>query len=90
MLPDYPHGHGVYVMHTPILNIDDIGLFVVNGEGYIKQYRGDHLHSLNPDYPDIPLLESDDVRLVGKVLGPVNVSDYPTEEEKKVLNELRM
>ncbi len=85
MLPDYPDGQEVYVMHTRALNIGDIGLFVVNGEGYIKQYLGDRLHSLNPDYGDIPLLESDDARIIGKVLGPVSDHDHPTEEEKKIL-----
>ncbi len=90
MLPDYPDGQEVYVMHTQALNIGDIGLFVVNGEGYIKQYLGDRLHSLNPDYGDIPLLESDDARIIGRVLGPVSDHDHPTEEEKKVLAELGM
>lgn len=31
-----------------------IGIFAVNGDGYIKELHGQRLHSLNPKYEDIP------------------------------------
>ena len=48
MEPDFHDGQDVYVEHTPDLEIGEIGLFVINGDGFIKQYQGDHLHSLKP------------------------------------------
>lgn len=74
---------------TPDLEIGEIGLFVVNGDGFIKQYQGDHLHSLNPEYDDIQLSEFDESRTVGRVLGVVEESDYPTREEQAVLAEIQ-
>ena len=88
MEPDFRDGQDVYVEHTVDLDIGEIGLFIVNGEGYIKQYKGDRLHSLNPEYNDIRLNESDNMRIVGRVLGVVNSTDYPTRDEQIVLEEI--
>ena len=88
MEPDFHDGQDVYIEHTPDLEIGEIGLFVVNGDGFIKQYRKNCLHSLNPEYDDIQLVEFDETRIVGRVLGVVNESDYPTREEQAVLDEI--
>lgn len=88
MRPRYLHGQDVYVEAADDIRIGDIGIFVVNGSGYIKERRMDCLHSLNPNYPDIRLQESDDIRCYGRVLGPVAAEDYPTPEEQAVLEEL--
>ena len=52
MEPMFHHGQDVYVEHTPDLEIGEIGLFIVNGNGYIKQLQDGYLHSLNPEYDD--------------------------------------
>ncbi len=88
MEPMFHHGQDVYVEHTPDLNIGEIGLFIVNGAGYIKELQDGYLHSLNPEYDDIPLHESDTTRIVGRVLGAVDKDDYPNDDELKVLQEL--
>ena len=88
MEPAFHHGQDVYVEHTPELEIGEIGLFVVNGNGYIKQLQDGYLHSLNPDYEDIQLHESDAIRCVGRVLGAVDKDDYPKDDELKVLQEI--
>lgn len=88
MEPRFHHGQDVFVSHTAELAPGEIGLFVVNGEGFIKEWAGDRLHSLNPEYPDIRLSDGDDARCVGRVLGPVDREDYPTPEELAVLQEL--
>jgi len=49
------------------IELGETGLFIVGGERYIKIYRGDHLESINTDYPDIQLDESS--ICTGKVLG---------------------
>ena len=88
MEPVFHHGQDVLIEHTGELHPGEIGLFVLNGDGYIKEWAKDRLHSLNPAYPDIRLHESDDFRCVGRVVGAVDEADYPTEEEEKILQEL--
>lgn len=88
MEPKFHDGQDVYVEHTPELAIGEIGLFVINGDGFIKQYQGSYLHSLNPEYGDIQLGEYDESRTVGRVLGVVEDGDYPTREEQRVLEEI--
>ena len=88
MRPKYQNGQEVYVEDADELRIGEIGIFVVNGAGYIKQRQPDRLHSLNPAYPDIFLTETDDIRCYGRVLGPVPQHDYPTPEEEAVLEDL--
>ncbi len=89
MEPDFHDGQDVYVEHTQVLRIGEIGLFVVNGDGFIKQYQGHYLRSLNPEYPNIRLGEFDDMRIIGRVLGVVGESDYPTREEQRALAEMQ-
>ena len=88
MEPVFHHGQDVLIEHTGELRPGEYGLFVVNGEGYIKEWAADRLHSVNPDYPDIHLQESDDFRCVGRVVGTVDETDRPTAEEEKILEEL--
>ncbi len=88
MRPKYRNGQDVYVEDTDDLRIGEIGVFVVNGVGYIKQRQMDRLHSLNPAYPDIMLNDTDDIHCFGRVIGAVLPSDYPTPEEEAVLEEI--
>ncbi len=88
MEPLYGDRQEVYVQHCAELRLGEIGIFVVNGEGFIKQYGGGVLHSLNPRRADIILHPDDDVRLVGRVLGPVDPGDYPTLEDQAILDEI--
>ena len=88
MKPRYLNGQDVYVEPAADLRIGEIGIFVINGAGYMKERQMDRLHSLNPAYPDIPLYETDDIRCYGRVLGLVPPEDYPTMEEQAVLEEI--
>ena len=89
MEPDFHDGQDVYVQHTQDLEVGEIGLFVINGDGFIKEYQRDHLHSLNPEYDDIQIGEFDEGFIVGRVLGVVDTGDYPTREEQSVLDEIQ-
>ena len=89
MEPMFHHGQDVFVEYTTELSAGEIGLFVVNSEGFIKEWATDRLHSLNPEYTDIILHEDDQFRCIGRILGPVNKEDYPTPEELVVLEELQ-
>lgn len=88
MLPDYSNGDRVMVEHCPTLSEGDIGIFVVNGEGMIKEYHHDHLHPLNPEYPDIFFHENDDIRCVGLVLGKLTDDLLPTRDEQYMIDEI--
>jgi len=68
MEPEYPDGHIAWVRISPEVREGDVGVFVLNGEGYIKKYEDNKLVSLNPKYTPIELSECDNVRIVGIVL----------------------
>ncbi|MBO4548082.1 MAG: LexA family transcriptional regulator [Abditibacteriota bacterium] len=69
MEPRFSGGDIVAVQETPGLDYGEIGVFVLNGEGYIKVYDPEGLVSLNPKYDVIKPREGDDFRTVGRVLG---------------------
>jgi hypothetical protein len=47
----------------------ELGIFILDGEGYFKVYGGDHLISLNKNYGDIPLKNFQSVICCGRVIG---------------------
>ncbi len=69
MEPIYHDGDVVLVRKMPSVEVGEIGIFYVDGSGYIKKYGGDRLISLNSAYDDIPLDEN--TRCFGKVIGRV-------------------
>lgn len=71
MEPEYYHDDIVLVKKQPEINIGEIGIFVLNGEGYIKKYGGDRLVSLNKKYKDILLSDNDNCVCAGKVIGKI-------------------
>ncbi len=75
MEPTYHNGDHVYVQHTKELKYGEVGIFIVSGVPYIKEYRKNGLYSHNRNYRIMKLTDDDDVRLVGRVLGRVNEDD---------------
>lgn len=73
MEPEYHDQDIVFVKQQPILVNGDIGIFVLNGEGFLKKFEitpaGYCLVSLNDSYPNMQISEGCDFRIVGKVLG---------------------
>ena len=57
------------VRTQPTVDVGEIGIFIVNGNGFIKKQGEDRLISLNPDYDDVEISEWDEVYCKGKVLG---------------------
>ncbi|MGU8085152.1 LexA family transcriptional regulator [Streptococcus suis] len=72
MEPEYHSGDYVFVKLSVDLSDGDIGVFAYNGDAYIKQLRitdqGAYLHSLNPDYDNIPITADTDFRIIGEVV----------------------
>ena len=73
MEPKFHNGDYILVRKQPAVDIGQIGIFGVDGKGYIKKYGGDKLISLNKKYSDIPLNE--DSRCFGLVLGVTDISE---------------
>ena len=73
MEPKFHNGDYILVRKQPAVDIGQIGIFGVDGKGYVKKYDGDKLISLNKKYPDIPLNE--DSRCFGLVLGVTDISE---------------
>lgn len=73
MNPMFQNGDNVLVNTQQRVEIGDIGIFILDGNGYIKKFAEDRLISLNPDYDDIYPSEFGDCRCVGKVLGKTEI-----------------
>ena len=67
MEPIYHNGDTLLVEMTDFVDIGEIGIFLVNGECYVKERQETELRSLNPEADNIPLDES--ARCMGKVVG---------------------
>lgn len=75
MEPKYPDKAVVFVKSTQVVEPGEVGIFLLDGQTYIKQLLVEKgsgqvfLHSLNPEYSDIEVSPYADFRPQGKVLG---------------------
>ena len=88
MLPTFRDGDDLLVEYTPEINPGEIGIFIVAGEGFVKEYQSDGLHSHNARYKTIHPTPDDNFRCIGRVLGVVTEDMLPTARELAVLNEV--
>lgn len=75
MEPHFADGDYIVVDPNQIPEQGDIGIFIIEDEGFVKQLGEKSLHSLNSKYDDIPL--TPDVRQAGKVLGTIVPANAP-------------
>ena len=73
MEPVYYDGDIVLIKSQPAIDSGEIGIFIIENNGYIKKYGGDRLISLNAKYDDIMFsdYDPDDIRCMGLVIGRV-------------------
>ncbi|MBO4423818.1 MAG: helix-turn-helix domain-containing protein [Clostridia bacterium] len=71
MEPRFFNGDIVIVESCREIPEGKVGIFLYNGESYIKKFGGDRLISVNQKYPDIVFGENDDIRCLGLVLGTI-------------------
>ena len=71
MEPDYFDGDIALVNQYDEMSPGDVGVFIINGEVYVKELGNGELISHNHDYENIPIRESDNVVCMGKVIGKV-------------------
>lgn len=71
MEPDFSHEDIALVQRDAEMHIGDVGVFIVNGDAFIKELGEKELISRNKDYKNIPIHEGDNVVCMGKVIGKV-------------------
>ena len=76
MLPHYKNNDIVLVRSQPEVAVGEIGIFTIDGEGYIKERGENRLISLNPEYDDICFKEGQDIRCKGLVIGTLEDEDF--------------
>ena len=69
MEPKIKNGDYLFIKNTPQVDYNTIGIFQVDGANYVKKLRQGYLESLNPEYADVQLDESNDIRTIGEVVG---------------------
>ena len=69
MEPKYRSGDVLLIEETPSVAVGELGIFVLDGMGYFKEYAGNALRSLNPAYAPIMLKDFERVECYGRVVG---------------------
>lgn len=69
MSPDFHDGDVVLVKEQPEIEIGQVGIFIYNNEGFIKERGEDYLISRNPEFDNIVPEEDDQIICKGLVLG---------------------
>ena len=69
MEPKYHDGDVLLVEDTDAVEVGELGVFILDGNGYFKKYGGDCLISLNPEYGNILLKEYAEAVCCGRVIG---------------------
>ena len=88
MEPTFYDGDMLLVEHVQEVRAGEIGIFVADGDGYVKEYHEDGLYSHNPKYPVLKFNEDDNVRCVGRVLGALNESQFASKEEIQIYEDI--
>lgn len=79
MEPEYQSGDYVLVRSQPDIDLGQTGIYILNGEGYIKQKGENQLISLNSDYPPIDIKEGDSLFCCGLVLESTEIIEEDEE-----------
>lgn len=67
MEPRFYDGDIVLIETQPSVEIGEVGIFIYEGEAYIKKFGGDCLISLNPKYKDIKITDQSSFYCKGRV-----------------------
>lgn len=88
MQPTFNNGDLLLVERASEIEPGEIGIFIVAGDGFVKEYQPDGLHSHNPKYHTICPSEDDNTRCIGRVLGAVSPDQLATPEEYDILSSI--
>lgn len=76
VLPRFHDQDIVLVRSQPDINIGEIGIFIIDGNGYIKEKGANRLISLNLEYDDINFKPEQDIRCKGLVIATLEDDDF--------------
>ncbi|WP_407383914.1 helix-turn-helix transcriptional regulator [Ruminococcus sp.] len=74
MQPRFYDNDKVLVKSSDSIMEGEIGVFILNGESYIKKMGKGCLISLNPSYEPIKIGRFDDIHCVGKVISTIKLN----------------
>lgn len=74
MEPRFHDGDRLLVEEAPDVDFGEVGIFVVDGQGYVKVKGDMRLLSINPKYPGVEIDEYTYYRCVGRVIGTLDPS----------------
>ncbi len=69
MEPKFHDGDVLLIQDSKSVEVGELGIFILDGNGYFKKYGGDCLISLNPEYKNILLKEYAESVCCGRVIG---------------------
>lgn len=69
MEPKFRNGDVLLIEECETVEVGELGIFILDGNGYFKMYNGDSLLSLNREYQPIQLKDFQEVQCVGRVVG---------------------
>lgn len=69
MEPKYRDGDILLVEECESVEYGELGIFILDGDGYFKRFEGDRLCSINPEYQPILLKNFEDINCCGRVIG---------------------
>ncbi len=69
MEPKYRDGDVLLIEECDSVEYGELGIFILDGDGYFKKFGGDRLISLNPDYEPILLKNFEEIVCCGRVVG---------------------
>jgi len=72
MEPTFNDGDKIFVCKQDAIDIGEIGIFIINGDAYVKELGNGKLISHNGKYSPIPLKSDDSIYCCGRVLGVVS------------------
>lgn len=75
MLPRFKDNDIVLVRSQPTVEVGEIGIFIIDGDGYIKERGSDRLISINPEYDDVHFKEGQDICCKGLVIATLEDKD---------------
>lgn len=71
MEPTFSDGDKIYVCQQDSVDVGEIGIFIINGDAYVKELGNKQLISHNEAYKPIALKPDDSIHCCGRVLGVV-------------------
>lgn len=76
MEPDFHDGDTLLIRSQPTVEPGEVGIFILDGEGFVKEFSGDCLISHNPKYKNIKLKKYSEIYCRGLVIGVLDDGDF--------------